>query len=69
MKKPGFDCTLKLSSAGLIYCHFGHRIIKQLVPELNEDDLEKVFKKVYETFIKEIDGIDNGIPMFDGEPL
>ncbi|XP_008212893.1 UPF0160 protein MYG1, mitochondrial isoform X2 [Nasonia vitripennis] len=69
IKKPGYDSTIKLSSAGLIYCHFGHKIIKQLAPELNEDDLERIFKKVYETFIKEIDGIDNGVPMFDGEPL
>lgn len=69
IKKPGYDTTVKLSSAGLVYCYFGHKIIKHLVPELNEEDLERIFKKVYDTFIIEIDGIDNGVPMFDGEPL
>lgn len=69
MKKPGYNWQMKLSSAGLIYCHFGHKVIKQLVPELTDDDVEKVFKKVYNTFIKEIDGIDNGIPMYKEEPL
>ncbi|XP_058799041.1 MYG1 exonuclease isoform X2 [Phymastichus coffea] len=70
INKPGYTCTMKLSSAGLIYCHFGHRIIKQLVPEIQDaDDIERIFKRVYDMFIKEIDGIDNGIPMFEGEPL
>ncbi|XP_014216330.1 UPF0160 protein MYG1, mitochondrial [Copidosoma floridanum] len=69
IRKPEYTTTIKLSSAGLVYCHFGHQIIKHLVPELNEDDLERIFKKIYNTFIVEIDGIDNGVPMFDGEPL
>lgn len=68
MKKPGYDSEIKLSSAGLIYCHFGQKIIKQLVPELDDNDNEMIFKKIYENFIKEIDGIDNGVQMFDGEP-
>lgn len=70
LKKPGYTCTMKLSSAGLIYCHFGHRVIKQVVPEIqDDDDVERVFKRVYDMFIKEIDGIDNGTPMYEGEPL
>ncbi|KAJ8683997.1 hypothetical protein QAD02_019789 [Eretmocerus hayati] len=69
MNKPGYESTVKLSSAGLIYCHFGDKVIKQLIPELNDEDVEKIFKKVYETFIQEIDGLDNGVPMFSGEPV
>lgn len=69
MNKPGYDCDIKLSSAGLVYCHFGERIIKNLLPDLDENELEKVHKKVYETLIKEVDGIDNGVPMFEGEPV
>ncbi|XP_017875319.1 UPF0160 protein MYG1, mitochondrial isoform X2 [Ceratina calcarata] len=68
IKKPGYDCKIKLSSAGLIYCHFGHEIIKQLIPELSDDKVEIIFKKIYDTLIKEIDAIDNGLPMYDGEP-
>ncbi|XP_076288915.1 MYG1 exonuclease [Lasioglossum baleicum] len=69
MKKPGYDWKMKLSSAGLIYCHFGHEIIKLLFPNMSDSDVERVFKKVYNTFIQEIDGIDNGVPMFDGEAV
>ncbi|XP_031830224.1 MYG1 exonuclease isoform X2 [Nomia melanderi] len=69
IKKPGYDWKMKLSSAGLIYCHFGHEIIKQLSPNLSDNDVEKIFKRIYDTFIQEIDGIDNGVPMFEGEPV
>lgn len=69
IKKPGYDSQIKLSSAGLVYCHFGHEIIKQLVPQASDNDIELIFKQVYHTLIKEIDGIDNGIPMYKEEPL
>lgn len=69
IKKPGYEWTIKLSSAGLIYCHFGHEIIKLLHPEASDSDVETIFKYIYNTFIQEIDGIDNGIPMFSEEPL
>ncbi|XP_015591977.2 UPF0160 protein MYG1, mitochondrial isoform X1 [Cephus cinctus] len=69
INKPGYNWTIKLSSAGLVYCHFGFEIIKELIPEVNDEtDISNIFKKVYDTLIKEIDAIDNGIPMFDGEP-
>lgn len=68
---PIFD--IKLSSAGLIYFYFGEDVIRQLVKKhLNIDIdlkcLKVIYKKIYESFIREIDAIDNGIPMFDGEP-
>ncbi|XP_043251985.1 MYG1 exonuclease [Colletes gigas] len=69
IKKPGYDSQIKLSSAGLIFCHFGHEIIKQLIPEASDSDVENIFKKVYDTFIKEVDGIDNGVAMYEGEPV
>lgn len=69
INKPGYDCKIKLSSAGLIYCHFGQEIIKQLFPALGDDDnLEIIYKKIYNTLIKEIDAIDNGLTMCEGEP-
>ncbi|XP_046743042.1 MYG1 exonuclease isoform X2 [Diprion similis] len=70
IKNRGYKSTIKLSSAGLIYCHFGDEIIKTLVPEVTDDhDRSSIFKRVYETFMQEVDAIDNGVPMFDGEPL
>ncbi|XP_020285841.1 UPF0160 protein MYG1, mitochondrial [Pseudomyrmex gracilis] len=69
-KKPGYHWTIKLSSAGLIYCHFGHDILRSVLPEVTEDRvIEEVFRKVYDSLIKEIDAIDNGIPMYDAEPI
>lgn len=69
MKKSDCNWDIKLSSAGLIYCHYGHEVIRKFVPEiLDEDDIHTIFKNVYGSLIKEIDAVDNGIPMFDGEP-
>ncbi|KAK3101510.1 hypothetical protein FSP39_004104 [Pinctada imbricata] len=61
--------TTKLSSAGLIYCHFGQRIVADIL-ELKEDDPVTgiIFDKVYENFVEEIDAIDNGVNQYDGEP-
>lgn len=68
LKNAGLESDIKLSSAGLIYCHFGKKIIKHLIPEVSEDGLQKIFRKGYENLIQEVDGIDNGVQMFDGEP-
>ena len=61
-----------LSSAGLIYVYYGERVIQEILEKqnvtLSKDDSTKLFKKIYQSFIQEIDGIDNGIPMFDQEP-
>ena len=59
----------KLSSAGLVYAYFGRDIISAIL-EANKSDkiTETVFDKIYENFIEEIDGIDNGVDQFDGTP-
>ena len=59
--------TTKLSSAGLVYFHFGREIISELLETKSPQLTEKVFDKVYEHFIQEIDAIDNGISTHDGE--
>lgn len=70
MKEPRYKWTIKLSSAGLIYCHFGHEILRTILPDVTEDKvIDQIFIKVYDSLIKEIDAIDNGVPMYDGEPL
>lgn len=65
---------VRLSSAGLIYTHFGEDVIAHVVKrlkglEMNEECLRGVFEKVYEFFIQEIDGIDNGVPQYPDEPV
>ncbi|XP_055345826.1 MYG1 exonuclease-like isoform X2 [Paramacrobiotus metropolitanus] len=64
--QPEKPWTIKLSSAGLIFCHFGRRVIAQLLQldnrnEKHAKDIELIYDKVYETFIMEIDAIDNGV--------
>ncbi|BHF73249.1 hypothetical protein SprV_0401632800 [Sparganum proliferum] len=64
---PHLQSVVKLSSAGLIYAHFGKRVISEIAGHLNSDaDLETLFKQVYKSFISEVDAIDNGVPISDG---
>ncbi|XP_017264427.1 UPF0160 protein MYG1, mitochondrial [Kryptolebias marmoratus] len=65
---PEKPWVTKLSSAGLIYLHFGRRLLTQLT-QLKEDDkqLEVLFDKLYENLVEEVDAVDNGISQYDGE--
>lgn len=66
---PDAKWITKLSSAGLVYFHYGHEVLnKIIVSDLPENDLNSIYVKVYETFVQEIDGIDNGIPICEGKP-
>lgn len=70
--------TTKLSSAGLVYKHFGEKIVALLVEELGlEEDYGKpgseefnaavktLTKRLYDGFIEEVDAIDNGVEQGD----
>ncbi|KAI0307831.1 metal-dependent protein hydrolase [Multifurca ochricompacta] len=61
----GHGFTTKLSSAGLIYKHFGREIISNQL-QLTPDDpkVDSLWLKLYKEFIEAIDGIDNGIPQY-----
>lgn len=74
--KGPFDT--KLSSAGLVYAHFGPQIIaacltklnsagQNIAPQLSEQEVRKVFLRVYAKFIEPIDANDNGIARYDGQ--
>ena len=57
--KTGF--STKLSSAGLVYKHFGRDIVAaQLGQPAESPDVETVYLAVYKHFMEAIDGIDNG---------
>jgi len=70
---PEMRFVTKLSSAGLIYVHFGKEVIKHSlgITEKNQDvsnDLVNIFyERIYERFIEEIDAGDNGIEQKDGK--
>mmetsp|Transcript_23127 Transcript_23127/g.30047 ORF Transcript_23127/g.30047 Transcript_23127/m.30047 type:complete len:415 (-) Transcript_23127:200-1444(-) len=60
--------STKLSSAGLVYKHYGMDIIKRVADGKFPDEImENVYKKVYENFVESIDGIDNGVEPFTGD--
>ncbi|XP_072163114.1 MYG1 exonuclease-like isoform X1 [Diadema setosum] len=65
-KKPW---TTKLSSAGLVYLHFGEEVIR-LTLDLQPDDpnLPIIYDKVYENFMEEVDAIDNGVDQTEEKP-
>jgi len=59
---------IKLSSAGLVYNHFGREVLAHTLGVPLKDPLvEKIFDKVYENFIIEIDAIDNGVSTHEDE--
>ncbi|EJT50954.1 GAMM1 protein [Trichosporon asahii var. asahii CBS 2479] len=63
----GFDRT-KLSSAGLVYKHFGkHIIAKQLGVAESDPKVETLWLQLYGELIESIDGIDNGVNIAQGE--
>lgn len=62
-----------MSSAGLIYVHYGEKVISEILKknkgiDLTKRQLQSIFVKIYTSFIQELDAIDNGVPQFDGEP-
>lgn len=63
----------RLSSAGLVYAHFGLEVMSEILSQKNyaatTDCLHHIYKYVYETFVEELDAIDNGVPMYtEGRP-
>ena len=60
------SCTgfvTKLSSAGLVYKHFGKQIVADaLGKQQDSQDVQTTWLAVYKYFMEAIDGIDNGKP-------
>ncbi|KAH8555322.1 metal-dependent protein hydrolase [Umbelopsis sp. PMI_123] len=58
----------KLSSAGLVYKHFGRNVIASLL-EIDEKDpkIDVLYPKIYDDFIEALDGNDNGISQYPSD--
>ncbi|MCJ1311733.1 hypothetical protein MMC25_005406 [Agyrium rufum] len=58
--------TTKLSSAGLVYMHFGRSIIAQKtkLPE-SSAEVSTLYEKIYSDFVEALDAHDNGISVYD----
>jgi len=54
---------IKLSSAGLIYKHYGREVIAELT-KASAEEVELIFQKVYDSFVEALDGIDNGVSQY-----
>lgn len=57
---------MKLSSAGLIFKHFGKEVVRNATKEtwdldLSDEQVDKVYQKMYKKLIFEVDAIDNGV--------
>jgi uncharacterized UPF0160 family protein len=66
--------TIKLSAAGLVYVHYGRAIIAAILSDESCDEsdpavVEVLWKKMYSAFIQEIDAIDNGVTICEGEQV
>lgn len=58
--------TIKLSSAGLVYEHFGRDVVKsRLGANATEEDVDAVYLYCYRTFVMPIDAVDNGVSQYD----
>ncbi|XP_064899580.1 MYG1 exonuclease [Columba livia] len=67
--RPDKPWTTKLSSAGLVYCHFGSQILAGLLGQPEDGPVvTALYDKLYENFVEEIDAMDNGIAQAEGEP-
>ena len=60
--------STKLSSAGLVYLHFGKRVIAlETGLEEGSEEVDILWKKLYEDYIEALDAHDNGISVYDPE--
>ena len=56
----------KLSSAGLVYLHFGKEIVaRRLSAAEDSEQVGLIWNKIYESFIEALDAHDNGISVYD----
>ncbi|CEG68805.1 hypothetical protein RMATCC62417_04995 [Rhizopus microsporus] len=55
----------KLSSAGLVYKHFGREVVGSVLgSEVSAEDAEKIYLKTYDCFVEALDANDNGISAY-----
>ncbi|XP_058717179.1 MYG1 exonuclease [Poecile atricapillus] len=67
--RPDKPWSTKLSSAGLVYCHFGSQILAGLLGQPEDGPVvTALYDKLYENFVEEVDAMDNGIAPAAGEP-
>lgn len=62
--------STKLSSAGLVYKHFGREIIAQITGlDIGSEEVGLLYHKIYDDLIEAFDANDNGISAYDTTSL
>mmetsp|Transcript_68069 Transcript_68069/g.197240 ORF Transcript_68069/g.197240 Transcript_68069/m.197240 type:complete len:361 (+) Transcript_68069:43-1125(+) len=56
---------IKLSSAGLVYKHFGARVVEALCGRIEDRAAAAILAKTYDSLIRELDALDNGVQIAD----
>ena len=56
--------STKLSSAGLVYKHYGKQVISSILKMEDTEKVDTIFDRIYKQFIEAFDGIDNGIDRY-----
>ncbi|KAK7415350.1 hypothetical protein QQZ08_012374 [Neonectria magnoliae] len=60
----------KLSSAGLVFLHFGRAIVAQRLGQPEDaPDVGLLYRRLYENFVEALDAHDNGISVYDPEAV
>lgn len=62
------DRQTKLSSAGLVWMHYGRDIIAEVTGFKGEDN-ELLYNKLYDEFVEAFDANDNGVSVYDSSAL
>lgn len=64
----GHGFNTRLSSAGLVYKHFGQEIVAGILGlPLDSPDVHTVWLAVYKSFMEAVDAIDNGVNQWQGD--
>lgn len=68
LKNEKWASRTKLSSAGLVYAHFGQEILKNLteneIDKENQEFQKRIYKFCYTNLLEEVDAVDNGIDQY-----
>jgi len=56
---------IRLSSAGLVFRHFGPAVIETLCGPLEAGPAAAILAKTYDSLVRELDALDNGVPVAD----
>ena len=59
--------TILLSSAGLVYKHYGKDLVRELAKDvavISETEVDDLYLKVYKSFVEPFDAIENGVSQY-----